>query len=166
MLRLKLIHISNRDLGSVSRTIKWIWNRDISSIDWHLRNLQPWMLHSVSWVNVYVHWIHLISFGLNTFIYAQSGNSLHKLWYPSCVCMCVCVCVWRGHSVCWRIGVWDIGFESCIQQRKTTCLLSIRISLACARASKLTSNIIYRYWDKYSALYCMMNQYYVGLLLL
>ena len=30
-------------------------------------------------------------------------------------------------------------FESCIQQRKTICLLSIRISLACARASKLTT---------------------------
>ena len=44
-----------------------------------------------------------------------------------------------GHSVCWRFGVWDLGFESCIHQRKTTCLLSIRISLACARASKLTT---------------------------
>ena len=32
-------------------------------------------------------------------------------------------------------------FESCIQQRKTTCLLSIRISLACARASKLTTTV-------------------------
>ena len=31
------------------------------------------------------------------------------------------------------------GFESCIQQRKTSCLLSIRKSLACARASKLTT---------------------------
>ena len=30
-------------------------------------------------------------------------------------------------------------FESCLQQRKTTCLLSIRKSLACARASKLTT---------------------------
>ena len=30
-------------------------------------------------------------------------------------------------------------FESCIQQKKTTCLLSIRISLACARSSKLTT---------------------------
>ena len=34
------------------------------------------------------------------------------------------------------------GFESCIQQRKTTCLLSIRKSLACARASKLTTTNI------------------------
>ena len=48
------------------------------------------------------------------------------------------------HSVCWRFGVWDPdGFESCIQQRKTTCLLSIRISLACARASKLTTTNMY-----------------------
>ena len=31
------------------------------------------------------------------------------------------------------------GFESCIQQRKTTGLLSIRKSLACARASKFTT---------------------------
>ena len=30
-------------------------------------------------------------------------------------------------------------FEPCIQQMKTTCLLSFRISLACARASKLTT---------------------------
>ena len=35
------------------------------------------------------------------------------------------------------------GFESCLQQRKTTCLLSIRISLACARASKLTTTNMY-----------------------
>ena len=34
-------------------------------------------------------------------------------------------------------------FESCIQQRKTTCLLSIRISLACARASKLPTTKMY-----------------------
>ena len=39
---------------------------------------------------------------------------------------------------------WDPdGFESCIQQRKTTCLLSIRISFACARASKLTTTNMY-----------------------
>ena len=35
------------------------------------------------------------------------------------------------------------GFESCLQQRKTTCLLSIWISLACARASKLTTTNVY-----------------------
>ena len=35
------------------------------------------------------------------------------------------------------------GFESCFQQRKTTCLLSIRKSLACARASKLTTTKMY-----------------------
>ena len=47
------------------------------------------------------------------------------------------------HSVCWRFGVWDPdGFESCSQQRKTTSLLSIRMSLACARASKLTTTNI------------------------
>ena len=49
-----------------------------------------------------------------------------------------------AQSVCQRaFSLLDIrlqspyGFESCIQQRKTTCLLSIRKSLACARASKL-----------------------------
>ena len=36
-------------------------------------------------------------------------------------------------------------FESCIQQRKTTCLLSIRISLACARASKLATTNMYKF---------------------
>ena len=35
------------------------------------------------------------------------------------------------------------GFESCSQQRKTTCLLSIRKSLACARASKLTTTTMH-----------------------
>ena len=40
--------------------------------------------------------------------------------------------------------VWDPdGFESCLQQRKTTCLLSIRIPLACARVSKLTTTNMY-----------------------
>ena len=36
-----------------------------------------------------------------------------------------------------------LWFESCIQQRKTTCLLSIKKSLACARASKLTTTNMY-----------------------
>ena len=40
------------------------------------------------------------------------------------------------------------GFESCIQQRMTTCLLSIRKSLARARASKLTINIHIKIEDK------------------
>ena len=51
-----------------------------------------------------------------------------------------------AQSVCQRIfSLLEIGFqrpsgfESCMQQRKTTCLLSIRKSLACARASKLTT---------------------------
>ena len=43
-----------------------------------------------------------------------------------------------GHSAWWRFGVWDY-----IQQRKTTCLLSIRISLACSRASKFTTTNMY-----------------------
>ena len=34
-------------------------------------------------------------------------------------------------------------FESCIQQRKKTCLLSIRKSLSCARASKLIATNMY-----------------------
>ena len=46
-----------------------------------------------------------------------------------------------GHLVCGRFGSRDPGFESCIQQRKTTCLRSIRKSLACTRASKLTTYI-------------------------
>ena len=50
----------------------------------------------------------------------------------------------RDLAAGFRIGVWDLGFESCIQQRKTTCLLSIiPISLACARASILTTTNMY-----------------------
>ena len=49
----------------------------------------------------------------------------------------------RGYSVCWRFGSRDLGFESCIQQREITCLLWIQKSLACARASKLTTTNMY-----------------------
>ena len=48
-----------------------------------------------------------------------------------------------------------LGFESCSQQRKTTCLLSIRKSLACARASKLTTTNIYVYMCAYICVMCM-----------
>ena len=44
-----------------------------------------------------------------------------------------------GHSVPFQ-RPW---FESCIQERKTTCLLSIRKSLACAKASKLRTTKMY-----------------------
>ena len=44
-----------------------------------------------------------------------------------------------GHWVCWEFGSRVPGFESCIKQRETTCLLSIRKSLACARTSKVTT---------------------------
>ena len=45
----------------------------------------------------------------------------------------------RAYSVYWQFGVslWDP--DSCIQQRKTTSLLPIQMSLACARASELTT---------------------------
>ena len=47
-----------------------------------------------------------------------------------------------------RPNDWDHEFEFCIQQSKTTCLLSVRISLACARASKLTTTkILYIHMD-------------------
>ena len=43
-----------------------------------------------------------------------------------------------GHSFRWRFGSREPGFESCIQQRKTTCLLSISYHFPVASASKLT----------------------------
>ena len=39
----------------------------------------------------------------------------------------------KEHSVCWRFSSRDPGFESCIQQRKTTCLNFSKI--ACLRQS-------------------------------
>ena len=48
-----------------------------------------------------------------------------------------------GHSVCWRFGSIDPGFESCIQQRKITCLLSIRYNFPVASALKLNILNIY-----------------------
>ena len=50
------------------------------------------------------------------------------------------VCKWAFSL----LVIWCLrlpSFESCIQQRRTTFLLSIRKSLACARASKLTTKI-------------------------
>ena len=46
-------------------------------------------------------------------------------------------------NVCMFNWQWGPGFKSCLQQRNTTCLLSIWISLACARASKLTTTNMY-----------------------
>ena len=51
-------------------------------------------------------------------------------------------------TVCQTFSLLDIRlqrpwFESCIGQRKTTCLLSIWKSLACTRASKLTTTNMY-----------------------
>ena len=69
-----------------------------------------------------------------------------RSWLETIIQMDICMLsrFVSGHSVCWRFGVWDPdGFESCLQQRKTTCILSIRISLACARASKLTTTSMY-----------------------
>ena len=44
------------------------------------------------------------------------------------------------------MAIWCVrhpSFESCIHQRKATCLLSIRKALACFRASKLTTANMY-----------------------
>ena len=68
-------------------------------------------------------------------------------------------------TVCQRafslLAIWCLRpprFESCIQQRKTTCLLSIRTSLACAKASKLTTTNMYvcmcMYFDSKFACLC------------
>ena len=56
-------------------------------------------------------------------------------------------CLILNSSVGLWVGIQSAGHlvsqTSCIQQRKTACLLSIRKSLACARASKLTITNIY-----------------------
>ena len=52
------------------------------------------------------------------------------------------VCEWAFSL----LAIWCLrlpSFEFCIQQRKTTCLLSIRKSLACARAAKLITTNMY-----------------------
>ena len=50
---------------------------------------------------------------------------------------------WLWRYTCLLLLISMLWFESCIQQRKTTCLLSIWISLACARASTLTTTNVY-----------------------
>ena len=112
------------------------------------------------------------------------------------ICMCICMYVsmyicrytcmyvytneWKflawysiAQSVCqWAFSLLEIrfqrpsGFESCIQQRKTTCLLSIRKSLACARASKLTTNMpicmyISMYICRCTCMYAYTNEIHV-----
>ena len=51
-----------------------------------------------------------------------------------------------GHSVCWRFGSRDPGFESCIQQRKTTILLPNRYHFPITSASKLVQTNMLVYW--------------------
>ena len=54
-----------------------------------------------------------------------------------------------AQSVCQRVfsllAIWCLGsrFKSCFQQRNATCVVSIWISLACARASILTTTNMY-----------------------
>ena len=76
---------------------------------------------------------------------------------------CQCTTIVSGHSVCWRFGLWDPGFESCIQRRKTTCLPSVRKPLAYAIASKLTATNMYvcmHVWTcVYIHIYTHMNIY-------
>ena len=57
-----------------------------------------------------------------------------RMALPWCLWWCI---VWSVGQCVFRTG--EPGFELCIQQRKTTCLLSLRESFACARASKLTT---------------------------
>ena len=54
-------------------------------------------------------------------------NIISKTWKTDVdIYICVYVYVYVSeHSVCWRFGVWGPRFKSCIQQRNTTCLLSI-----------------------------------------
>ena len=52
----------------------------------------------------------------------------------------------------WAISLLEIRchrpwFETCVQQKKATCLLSIRKSFACARASELATTNMYVWFD-------------------
>ena len=63
---------------------------------------------------------------------------LNSSLFWSLVAQSVCESAFRLLAIwCLRIP----RFESCIQQRKTTCFLSIRKLLACGKAPKLTTNI-------------------------
>ena len=45
-----------------------------------------------------------------------------------------------GHSVCWRLDSRDPGFKSCMQQRKTTCLLLIKKITCLGLSIKINNN--------------------------
>ena len=68
-------------------------------------------------------------------------NTFHFIWASICSDKRFS----SGHSVSWRFGSRYPRFESYIQQKKTTCLLSICISLTSARASKLKKKHVYRH---------------------
>ena len=51
-----------------------------------------------------------------------------------------------GHSVCWRFDSRDPGFESCVQQRKTTILPASRYHFPVVSASKLVQTNMLVYW--------------------
>ena len=66
-----------------------------------------------------------------------------KSFLSACIEMSQCILSWNIALSYYLLAIWYLRvprFES-IQQRKTTCLLSIRKSLACARASKLTTSM-------------------------
>ena len=77
-----------------------------------------------------------------------------------------------AQSVCQRafslLEIWfqrPSGFESCIQQGKTTCFLTNRTSLACARASKLTATNKYMrlcVWDSCYIIFCYLLHIHSG----
>ena len=73
-----------------------------------------------------------------SFYVEQNPSPIYVCMYASSIAQSVCQ---QAFSLLETGFQRPSGFESCIQQRKTTCLLSIKKSLACARASKLITNM-------------------------
>ena len=112
----------------------------------------------VMWIFIWSVWQQNTAFSLLRFQFVQWLNNTQDCRQCKCwVCLLRDIAtVLQNYSYCLfcqfvvhifvKIRTWKANidrFESCFQQRKTACLLSIRKSLACARASKLTTANMY-----------------------
>ena len=137
---------------------------DFKTVYWHNRTREQFLQNNIKSRKqcVYVYIVFAIYYAwemwvLNLMIYAEhvyihicihrGSSGLNARWSWGWAVEFIFL-AWSSiaQSVCQRaFSLVEIrfqrrsGFETCIQQRKTTCLPSIQKSLACVRASELTT---------------------------
>ena len=160
MLGLKLNHVSK---------LKMLPQSERCGIDYRLGHCN---FLSALWVKMFSR-IRLWKKINTKYVYHQSQGAVwnstlvlklipvHFRWVVSCPVLpwphhwsCV-----SGNAVYWRFGSRDPGFESCIQQRKTAGLLSIRYHFLVASRSQLTAPNMYAYVYVYVYMYVCIYIY-------